>query len=115
MTQSEAINKLAIECHSLVEQYPDAKYATIRKYIQMALVVGLEHFSTNMDEVVALDHNGVELGIFKSTQEASEKLGVYRKNITAVLGGRRPSAGGYRFIKRKDYKLLRRSSEKINP
>ena len=115
MLQSDVIQKLTVECHTLVIHDPDNAFVTIRKYIQMALVVGLEHFSTNMDEVVVLDHNGVEQGIYKSTQEASEKLGVYRKNITAVLGGRRPTAGGYKFIKRKDYKLLRRSSEKINP
>ena len=115
MTQSEVIDKLSIECHSLVEQFPDDKYAIIRKYIQMALVVGLEHFSTEMKEIVVLDYNGVERGRFKSIQDAANKLGIHSTSITAVVNGRQHTAGGYMFMKKSNYELLRRPSEKINP
>lgn len=115
MLQSEVIQKLAVECHALVSQYPDQQFSIIRKYIQMGLCVGLEHFTQDMEEIVALDLQGVERGVYKSTQDASNKLGICRQNITAVVNGRKHSVGGYIFMKRKDYQLLRRPAKKSSP
>lgn len=101
MTHEEVVKKISMECAVALGELNHLN--TIYYYVNMAVCVGRDHFTNDMDEVVALDHLGKEQGVFKSTQEAADKLGLNRQNITAVLNGRKHSAGGYLFMKRKDF------------
>ena len=87
-------------------------FKTVRIYIQMALAVGVEHYMVSMDEVVALDMNGVEAGRFKSIQEAADKMGIKQSGIMNNLAGRSAWAGGLKWMKVKDYELIERDPEK---
>ncbi len=106
MTQGEVISKLTRECCLAMGEF--YYYDTIRVYIQMALSVGVEHYTADMEEIVALYKDGREAGRFKSTIEAAEKLGVRRTSISDVLAGRLYTTGGLKFIKTKDYELVKR-------
>jgi hypothetical protein len=106
MLQSEVINKLSRECCIALGDFYG--YKTIRTYIQMALVVGIEHFTKDMEEIVVMDMSGVETGRFKSIREAERELGINRRNIDHVITGKAHSAGGLMFMKTKDYELVKR-------
>lgn len=79
---------------------------TCRHYIQMALSIGLEHFSKDSQEIICMNYSGEELIRFKSIREAADKLGIDRRNISHVLEGTAHSAGGYKFILAKDKELI---------
>ena len=49
----------------------------------------------NRKEVLQYEIDGTLVGIYKSLGDASEKTGVYYKNISNVVCGRRKTAGGY--------------------
>jgi hypothetical protein len=106
MLVSEVVSKLSHECCLALGDFDH--FQTVQAYIQMALCVGLEHFKKEMEEIVVLTHDGVEIGRYKSEMEASDKLGVHRESILAVANGRRYSAGGYRFMKARDFDLIPR-------
>lgn len=111
MLQSEVINKLARECCLAIGEFDHFKI--IRTYIQMALSIGIEHFTEDMEEIVVLDRNGTEAGRFKSITKAAKELGLHRQNISAILAGQQQTAGGLMFIRTKDYELVKRdNSEK---
>lgn len=78
----------------------------------MALAVGVEHFNVRMEEIVALDSNGTEAGRFRSLSEAHAKLGIDEGSISAVMDGHRQTAGGLKWMKVRDYELIRREPEK---
>ena len=79
----------------------------------MALSIGIEHYTVDMEEIVALYRDGVEAGRFKSVKDASDKMGVTYQNITAVLNGRQHTAGGLLFIRTKDYELVDRKEKRL--
>ena len=106
MLQSEVINKLSRECCLAMGDFDYFK--TVRIYIQMALSIGIEHYTKDMEEVVALYRDGVEAGRFKSEKDAAEKLGIAYQNISAVLEGRQHTAGGLMFMRTRDYELVER-------
>jgi hypothetical protein len=81
----------------------------------MALSIGLEHYTKDMEEVVALYRDGVEAGRFKSIGDASNKLGVPQSSISDVIRGVQHTAGGLMFIKTKDYELVERDKERLEP
>ena len=108
MTRDTVINQLSIELATLCEA--ETHLNTIRRYIDMAIDVGTIHFSLSPEEIIALDKNGREVDRFKSSFEAAEKLGIESSNIRSVLCGIRHSAGGFIFIKRKDFEKLRRKA-----
>jgi len=110
MLQSEVINKLSRECCLAMGDF--SYFKTVKIYIQMALAVGVDHYNKEMEEVVAMDQWGVEAGRFKSTQEASDKLGVHRTCIVDCMAGRIQWAGGLKWMKVKDYELVPRESER---
>jgi ribosomal 30S subunit maturation factor RimM len=97
MTQSEVINKLSRECCLALGDF--YYFDIVKRYIQMALSIGMEHYSKEMEEIVVLSKDGVELGRFKSVTETAEKLGLNYQNISAVLNGRQQTCGGMVFIK----------------
>lgn len=68
-----------------------------KKYITRALVIGIDHFYSDMTEVIAMDKKGNEVGRYKSTQDASEKLGLDRRDLSRVVAGTRHSVKGYLF------------------
>jgi hypothetical protein len=68
-----------------------------------------------MEEVVAMYMDGVEAGRFKSVTEAAEKLGIRQSDISAVLRGVQHSAGGLMFMRTKDYELIERNKERLEP
>jgi len=104
MTREYIINKLTCELVMLTGDTDSM--SSYRKYIAMALDIGVNHFTKDMEEIIAMDKWGNELNRFKSTQDAAEKLGIYRQCITDVLIGRANTAGGLRFIKAKDKVLI---------
>jgi len=104
MTQSEVINKLSMEMAIALGDLDTLH--TCRHYLSMALSIGIEHFTVTMEEIVAMDFEGVERGHYKSVTDAGEKLGLYAENITAVLNGRQHSAGGFLFIRARDKELV---------
>jgi hypothetical protein len=91
----------------------DFKYhKTVKTYIQMALAVGVEHYTVRMEEIVALDKNGIEAGRFKSLSDAHNKLGIDEGSISSVMDGNRQTAGGLKWMRVKDYELIEREPEK---
>jgi hypothetical protein len=110
MTQSEVINKLSHECCLAMGSFDYFK--TVRIYIQMALAVGVEHYKVEMDEVVAMDMFGVEAGRFKSIQDGADKLGILQSAIVNNLSGRSAWAGGFKWMRVKDYELVSREPER---
>lgn len=109
MLQSEVINKLSRECCLALGDFDH--YKTIRTYIQMALSIGVEHYTKDMTEVIAFWKDGIEAGRFKSVEEASKKLGIRQSDISSVLTGVQHSAGGLMFMKSKDYDLIPKEKE----
>jgi hypothetical protein len=113
MIQSEVIDKITREC--CLELGSFDYFTVVHKHIQRALCVGIEHYTVDMEEIVALYRDGVEAGRFKSVKDAADKLGVTHQNITAVLNGRQHTAGGVMFIRTKDYELIEREKERLDP
>lgn len=109
MLQSEVINKLARECCLAIGTFDHFK--TIRTYIQMALTVGIEHYTVDMEEIIALYKDGIEAGRFKSLGDAQRKLGLLQSSISDVLAGRQHTAGGLMFMRVKDYDLIPREEK----
>ena len=105
MTHNEVITKLAKEMITVTGETDH--YNTYCWFIRQALVIGIEHYTKEMEEIVAMDKWGGEQGRFKGVREASTKLGIPRGNIYQVLEGRRPSAGGFIFIRNKDKFLIK--------
>lgn len=106
MTQSEVVNKMSMEMALRLGDLSHLKCCKF--YINMSLTIGTEYFCRKMEEVVAMNFEGVEIGRYKSVTDASEKLGVVRQGITKVLNGRAHSAGGYLFMKVNDRELIKR-------
>jgi len=108
MLQSEVINKLSHECCLAMGDF--SYFKTIQIYIQMALSIGVEHYTKEMEEIVVTTHDGTEIGRYKSIVETSKQLGIFQEGISAVLNGRQQTAGGYKFMKAKDYDLIPRKT-----
>jgi len=106
MIQSEIINKLAMEL--CIANGDFDHFNNNRIHIQMALTIGIDHYAKNSEEIKALNYKGEVIGNFKDVTEASNKLGITRQNIQAVLRGRCHTAGGCMFYKVKDVKLIKR-------
>jgi hypothetical protein len=106
MTQGEVINKLSVEMAVKLEDFD--KLNICRKYIQMALAVGVEHFTKDMEEIIQMDRFGVEIARFKGITDASIKIGMRQGDISAVLTGQQHTAGGFIFMKSKDKELVPR-------
>lgn len=113
MTQGEVISKLTHECCLAMGDFH--YFQTVRTYIQMALVIGTEHFTKDMEEIIALYKDGVEAGRFKGIGEASKKLGIAQTCISETLAGKQHSAGGLLFMKTKDYELIPRNGDSVKP
>ena len=111
MTQSEVIDKLTKEL--CLAQGTFDYFRVNRIYIQMALAVGIEHFTKDMEEIVALYQDGCEAGKFKSIADASNKLGISQPCISDALRGAQHTAGGLMFMKTKDYELVPRNSKAV--
>ena len=108
MTQSEVIDKLTRECCLAIGDF--SYYNTVKSYIQMALTIGIEHYTVDMEEIIVLDHQGCETDRFKGVTDAANVMGLSKSGISAVLTGRQHTHGGFIFIKSKDYNLLKRIS-----
>jgi len=105
MTVSEVVNKLAME-QALALGDLDS-LPTCRRYIQMALSIGIEHFAKHMDEIIVMTRSGEEVGRYKSVSDCAVQIGIPKSYISAVLNGRRHSAGGFIFMKSKDKELVK--------
>jgi len=97
MTMTEVRNRLVFEMIQLTGHFEDQEIYQI--YIQRALVIGMEHFNPDQEELIALNDNGVEVARYRSVTEASKKLGVTRQSIDKVLSGINHSAKGHSFRK----------------
>lgn len=109
MTIREVVNKLALELAFKTGHIEDIK--EYKEKLQMALVIGTEHFINTKEEIIAMNHEGYEVGRFKSIADASLKLGIGRSNIHHVLEKRQYQAGGLIFIKEADMELILRKEE----
>jgi hypothetical protein len=107
MTQSEVVNKMSMEMALALGDLSHLK--TCKFYINMALVIGTESFTKEMEEIVAMNYEGKELGRYKSESDASAQLGISRTQIVDVIKGRRHQTHGYCFIKLKDKELIQKS------
>jgi hypothetical protein len=104
MTYNEVINKLSME---MALALGDFYYLdTCKIYIQQALAIGIDHFTKDMEEVIAMDLLGREVGRYKSILDAERQLGVRECNIHQVLAGKNHTAGGYMFVRSKDKELI---------
>ena len=83
-----------------------------RWFIRQALDIGINHFTKDSEEVIAMTRAGVERGRFKSIREASRMLGIDYRQIQRVVTGRIQSAGGYIFILSKDKVLVNVDNKK---
>lgn len=110
MTEGEVVNKLSHECCLALGDFDH--FQTVRTYIQMALRVGIEHYAKDEEEVIALYRDGTEAGRFKGVKDAAIKLGIAQSNISRVLTGKIHTAGGLKFIKTRDYELVKREDIK---
>ena len=104
MTLSEVINKLSMEQAIALGDLDTLQ--TCRIYIQMALMVGVEHFTKDMEEIVVMNKQGEEVARFKSVSECEAKLGIPQNQISSALNGYQHSAGGFLFMKLKDKELI---------
>jgi len=109
MTHMEVINKLAGEMTRITGEIEHID--TYRWFIRQALDIGITHFTQNSEEVIAMTKAGVEVGRFKSVLDAEKKLGVRECNIHQVLSGSNHTAGGYIFIRSKDWHLIPRQTD----
>jgi hypothetical protein len=97
MIINDVLNKLTYEMIIRTGHFEDSEI--YREYLRMALVIGMEHFRPDMEEIVALNEFGVEVGRFKSVSDASKKLNIKRQSIDKVLVGKCHSAGKLIFRK----------------
>jgi len=104
MTQSEVINKLSMEMALALGDLDTLQ--TCRTYIQMALAIGIEHYTKDMEEIIQMDRFGVELDRFKSVSEAVEKTGIPQNYISSVLTGQQHTTGGFIFMRARDKQLI---------
>jgi hypothetical protein len=104
MTQNEVINKLSMEMALALGDLDTLP--TCRTYIQMALAVGVEHFTMDMEEIIVMNYKGEELDRLKSVTDVEKKLGIKQAYVSAVLRGDQASAGGFKFQKVKDKLLI---------
>jgi hypothetical protein len=104
MTQNEVINKLSMELAVKVGDFDNLN--TYRWFIRQALVIGIDHFTKDMEEIIQMNHSGVEITRYKGVLEASRKTGIRQGDISAVLTGVQHSAGGFIFMKSKDRELV---------
>jgi hypothetical protein len=103
MTQSEVINKLSMEMALALGELDHLQ--TCRTYIQMALVIGIEHFEKESEEIIQYSTSGEEIERHKSIRNAAQKTGLDRRNIQHVLNGTAHTAGGFIFMNVKDREL----------
>lgn len=104
MTVNEVVEKLSMEMALALGELDHL--GTCRRYIRMALAVGIEHYTKDMEEIVAMNLNGEEVGRFKSATDCAEKLGIPQSYVSTVLTGIQHSSGGFMFIKSKDRELI---------
>jgi hypothetical protein len=113
MTIREVVSKLALELAFKTGRIEDIK--AFKEYLTMAVVVGTEHFVNTKEEIIAMDHEGMERGRFKSVVEASEKLGIARNGIEHVLMKRQHQAGGLMFVRSIDLELVIKNEDENKP
>ena len=105
MTQGEVINKLSMEMAVALGDLDTLQ--TCRTYIQMALSIGIEHYTRDMEEVIVMNYKGVEIDRLKSVTDVERKLGIKQCYVSAVLRGDQFSTGGLRFQLVKDKELIK--------
>jgi|SRR3990172_1896292 len=112
MTHSQVIDKLAMEmaiAMDLEEQQGIEDHTpTYRWFIRQALDIGTNHFTKDMEEVVMITKEGAEAARYKGVTDASHKTGIRQADISAVITGRQHTAGGFKFMKAKDWELVPR-------
>lgn len=105
MIQSDVIKKLALDL--ALETGTMEDLPIYRKYIQMALVIGIDHFTKDQEEIIALDFKGVEIGRYAGVREAERKLGLVKSSISKVLSGLNYQTGGIRFVRVNEKELIK--------
>jgi hypothetical protein len=113
MTHEEVIKKLALNLAMETGTMEDLP--VYRKYLQMALVIGIDHFDKRSTEIIAFTHNGAEVGRYKSIHDAGNKLGVSSANIFSCLKKHRNTVSGYMFVEKENIELIKREPEPIKP
>jgi len=102
MTQDQVIDALAREW--ILTRGGDLDdLQTARWYLRQALEIGISHFTKDMEEIVVLTRDGEEIQRYKGVTDCSVKMGIRQGDISSVLNGTQRTAGGFRFVKAKDY------------
>jgi hypothetical protein len=100
------VNKMSME---MALRLGDLSHLKICKfYLGMALTIGTEYFTRDMEEIVAMNYEGVEQGRYKSARDAAQHLGLDESHISKVLSGRYHTHKGFMFIRAKDKLLIKR-------
>jgi hypothetical protein len=77
-----------------------ANYNSIKPYAEWLVGIGFDigrKAHVTPKPVVQLSLDGKELKVYESVKVASNKTGVFRRDITKVISGKRKSAGGYKW------------------
>lgn len=106
MTQSDAVNKMAMEMSHALGDFSHLR--TCKFYLNMAITIGTEHFTHDMEEIVAMNCDGIEVGRFKGLRDAARQLGLHECSISKVINGQHHTTGGLMFIKTSDKELIKR-------
>lgn len=113
MTINEVINKLTQEWAMETGDLENSQVA--RKYITRALDIGINHFTADMEEIIQLTRAGTEIARFKGVTDTATRIGIHQSYISAVLTGVQHTAGGFKFMKLKDWELVPRPNPEPDP
>jgi hypothetical protein len=65
-----------------------------------------EHIEKLCEKIVQLDLNNNYIKTWNSAREASTILNIHRGNISSVITNNKKSAGGFKWVKEKNYNNL---------
>ena len=99
MTQAVVIQRLTAELLPQLTGDVIHDEPIVRRYMTMALDIGVNHFTPDMEEIMMISRDGVEIARFKGVTDASVKSGIRQGCISSVLSGIQHSAGGFLFRK----------------
>lgn len=97
MTRDYVLNQLTCELVALTGDTENM--SAYRKYLNMALDIGVNHFTKDMEEVIQMDTNGRIIKRYKGITDAATKIGIKQCSISDVITGRQNSTHGFIFRK----------------
>lgn len=111
MTVDEVTDKISVELALYLDRVGDLPH--IKRIVRMAITVGIEYFSKDMEEIMLLNKKGELVKVFKSINDTATVLETDRSIIQRVLAGKRHSIRGYilRKVQNKPLKKIKDVTE----